>query len=189
MIKPTIGRVVWFFPSIAFMASINHAYSDPTQPLAAIVSYVWSDEMVNLSVHDQNGKQFNVTSVPLLQEGEPPILGASFHAEWMPYQAAQAKKDAMASEGKPDKSTTELELERVNGHAITLQGSLDQAGRELAGARLQIESLQDLLSSARVIAQRNGEDTAWQRFDERIASLGIGTITAKTFKVLPSDKA
>jgi len=186
MIKPTIGRVVWFFPSVAFMAELGHAYSDPSQPLAAIVSYVWSDALINLSVHDQNGKQFNVTSVPLWQEGEGQT-GIPFHAEWMPYQAAQAKKDAFSSEGKPDKSAMELELERANGHARTLQGSLDQAHRELNACRQVIATLQDVLSSARAIAQREGADTEWQRFDKRIEALGIGAVTAKTFRILPSD--
>lgn len=47
--------------------------------------------------------------------------------------------------------------------------------------------LQDLLSSARCIAQRRGVDTAWERFDARLESAGITGITAKTFRVLPSD--
>jgi NTP pyrophosphatase (non-canonical NTP hydrolase) len=51
----------------------------------------------------------------------------------------------------------------------------------------RIKELEDLLTSARTIAQRNGEGTAWERFDERLAKAGIGSITAKVFKVLPSD--
>lgn len=47
--------------------------------------------------------------------------------------------------------------------------------------------LEDLLTSARAICQRRGADTAWERFDQRIASFGIGAVTAKVFKVLPSD--
>lgn len=44
-----------------------------------------------------------------------------------------------------------------------------------------------LLASARVIAQRQGQETAWDRFDESIAKLGISAVTARTYKVLPSD--
>lgn len=47
--------------------------------------------------------------------------------------------------------------------------------------------LEDLLTSARCIAQRNGHDTHWKRFDERLASAGIGSVTAKVFKYIPSD--
>lgn len=50
-----------------------------------------------------------------------------------------------------------------------------------------IVELKDVLSSARAICQRRGADTAWERFDERIASFGVGAVTAKVFKVLPSD--
>ncbi len=50
-----------------------------------------------------------------------------------------------------------------------------------------IDELTDLLRSARCIAERKGADTAWERFSERIGALGIGSVTAKVFKVLPSD--
>lgn len=47
--------------------------------------------------------------------------------------------------------------------------------------------LEDLLSSARAIAQRRGQGTAWERFDNRLAAAGISDVTAKTFPILPSD--
>lgn len=53
--------------------------------------------------------------------------------------------------------------------------------------RERVIELSDLLASARAIAQRKGEDTAWERFDERLNGAGIGSVTAKVFKVLPSD--
>jgi len=49
------------------------------------------------------------------------------------------------------------------------------------------EELRDLLTSARAIAERKGADTAWERFSQRLADAGIGSMTAKVFKVLPSD--
>jgi len=51
----------------------------------------------------------------------------------------------------------------------------------------QIDELKDVLRSARCIAERQGIDTAWVRFSERIGKLGIGSVTAKVFKVLPED--
>lgn len=50
------------------------------------------------------------------------------------------------------------------------------------------DELIDLLTSARAIAERRGVDTAWERFSARLAEAGIGSITAKVFKVLQSDK-
>ena len=55
------------------------------------------------------------------------------------------------------------------------------------GLRAEIVELKDLLTSARCICQRQGADTAWERFDARLAAAGIGNVTAKVFKVLPSD--
>lgn len=52
----------------------------------------------------------------------------------------------------------------------------------------RIAELEDVLRSAHAIARRNGENTAWRRFAERIASMGIGSVTANVFKVLESDK-
>jgi len=61
----------------------------------------------------------------------------------------------------------------------------DQAAIQYALDRLA--ELSDVLTSARCIAERRGADTAWERFSERIGRLGIGSVTAKVFKVLPSD--
>lgn len=80
MIKPTIGRVVWFHPA---------GSSNDDQPLAAIVAHVWSDTCVNLAVFDANGIASNQTSVFLFQgDSDRP---SSSYCEWMPYQIGQAK--------------------------------------------------------------------------------------------------
>lgn len=91
VISPTVGRVVWYHPFA----------SDPSpdpgkQPLAAIVTHVWSDTCVNLAVFDTNGGTFGKTSVLLINgDMEQPRRG---YAEWMPYQKGQAAKhDAMAA--------------------------------------------------------------------------------------------
>jgi hypothetical protein len=88
MIKPTVGRVVWFTPSIY---ARDHAPLDPRQPLAAIVAYVWHDRMINVAFFDQNGVAHNATSVTLLQDDDlKPEHG--YFASWMPYQKGQAAK-------------------------------------------------------------------------------------------------
>ena len=87
MIKPTVGRVVWYTPS-----TYDHekmAAAQP-QPLAAIVAHVWSDTCVNLAVFDANGIAHNRTSVLLVQD-DAARPDAGF-CEWMPYQKGQAAK-------------------------------------------------------------------------------------------------
>lgn len=84
MIKPTVGRVVWFRP-----------YGDrepKMQPLAAIITYVHSDTEVNLAVFGVDGTNFSATIITLKQEEDQKIVG--MYCEWMPYQIGQAKKEA-----------------------------------------------------------------------------------------------
>jgi hypothetical protein len=51
----------------------------------------------------------------------------------------------------------------------------------------RVKELEDLLTSAHAIVKRQGEGTAWGRFSERLSKAGIGSITPRVFKVLPSD--
>lgn len=85
MIKPTVGRVVWYWPS----------GPAGTQPLAAIIAHVWSDTCVNLAIFNASGAPMDTppTSILLLQEGNERPSGGHF-CEWMPYQIGQAKKHA-----------------------------------------------------------------------------------------------
>lgn len=100
MIKPTVGRVVWFTPGATLPA--DFLLIDPEQPCNAHIAYVWNDRLVNLTVSDHYGKTFNFTSVRLLQDddatsGLPGFLPEfGYFAEWMPYQVGQAAKHAAA---------------------------------------------------------------------------------------------
>jgi hypothetical protein len=92
MIKPTIGRVLWYHPV---------GSTAEEQPLAAVVAHMWSDTCVNLAVFNANGEARNATSVLLYQgEGERP---SSNYAEWMPYQQGQAAKTEAAEKQLADK--------------------------------------------------------------------------------------
>ncbi len=82
MIRPTIGRVVWFYKSVE--PGLHKG------PLAAHVCYVHSDSLVNLMVITENGEPSAETSVTLVQEnGEVPTFS---YCTWMPYQKGQAQK-------------------------------------------------------------------------------------------------
>lgn len=97
MIKPSIGRKVWYRPSAADKAGNFGMRTAGDQPLDATVLAVWGDRCVNLSVSDIYGKQFSLTSARLRQPGEPVPVDAEGndiggYAEWMPYQLGQAAK-------------------------------------------------------------------------------------------------
>ena len=88
MTQPTVGRVVWFWPSINELLALPRA----GQPLAAHVAAVSEDgSTVNLQVIDANGYAHACQDVPFFEGGHPD--GRSY-ADWMPYQRAQhAKQD------------------------------------------------------------------------------------------------
>jgi hypothetical protein len=82
VIRPTVGRIVWFRPS---------GPNGPT--LAAIVCGVNSDTSVNLHVLGMFGDSLGGhVSIHLKQEDSetPPAP----YAEWMPYQLKQVERDA-----------------------------------------------------------------------------------------------
>lgn len=94
LITPTVGRVVWYWPSQQEIDARALAIYDQAQPMAATVAYVCDDRMVNLSVVDHSGFQFRRTSVKLLQEDDArPHTSEGPFAEWMPYQKNAALKD------------------------------------------------------------------------------------------------
>lgn len=89
MIRPTVGRVVWFHPHRSdpmweFLCSEK-------QPCAGIVAFVTHDHMVSLTVFDHCGVSHPRQNVWLLQDDERPPDDASW-CEWMPYQKGHAEK-------------------------------------------------------------------------------------------------
>ena len=97
MIKPTVGRIVIYTPQ-----PIDGLAQNGNEPLAAIVTAVWSDTCVNLAVFDANGIPANRTSVLLLQDdAKRPVrldeetgeeVETGYFCEWMPYQKDLAAK-------------------------------------------------------------------------------------------------
>lgn len=85
MIKPTVGRVVYYYPE----------KGQPEQ--AAIVAKVHDDRCVNLMVIIPDGRTVGMTSIRLAQpEDEIPVTGP--YCAWMPFQVgqSQAVKDAQS---------------------------------------------------------------------------------------------
>jgi len=94
LIKPTVGRDVWYRPTQADTQGIGRMFTLPGQPLAAKVLAVWGDRMVNVQVTDIGGRQFPITSCPLVQEGDP-VPDQGGYVEWMPFQLGRAREDAV----------------------------------------------------------------------------------------------
>jgi len=85
MIKPTIGRVV--------LVQNRSASTDQNQAEPALITYVWSDTMINVGGFDHNGVPFSFSSLQLLQDDE--AAPSYCYSEWMPYQKEQAAKTAI----------------------------------------------------------------------------------------------
>lgn len=102
LIKPTVGRKVWFRPNRPKDSPLiidNRVVQQFTaEPLDATVLCTWTDRCVNLLVVDHAGAVHAPRSVTMRQEGDPEPGG--HYCEWMPYQAGQAAKAAAESTDK-----------------------------------------------------------------------------------------
>lgn len=73
-----------------------------------------------------------------------------------------------------------MELETINKLYLELsQFATAKTAREL--------ELEELLRSAHAIAERQGAGTKWDRFAASLAAAGISAVTARTYRILPSD--
>lgn len=94
MIKPSIGRKVWYWPGPNLHSASGSIHvRDRQQALDATVVYVHHDRCVNLHVIDHDGFIHTVHSAQLLQPEDPAPNPADPYAAWMPFQVGQAKGD------------------------------------------------------------------------------------------------
>ena len=154
VIKPTIGRRVWFRPSAAFLAS-NPILTqfNPEQPMDAGIVYVHHDHMVNLIVTDHVGKTLAVPSVPLLAGHYVADEDTDVYCccEWMPYQKSQAAKTEVADKGivlepkyREPTQREQLEYALVSGAASALAISPGNARQVVDGINVVLDTLHPL---------------------------------------------
>jgi hypothetical protein len=98
MIKPTVGRKVWFHSNGHRVITTagnqpEHHVSDDT--MDATILCVHGDRCVNVLVVDHSGTCHGIRSITLRQEGDP--VPTCAYVEWMPYQTGQAKKQEAAA--------------------------------------------------------------------------------------------
>lgn len=151
IIKPTIGRRVWFRPSAAFLASNpTLAQLNPEQPMDAGIVYVQHDHMVNLIVTDHVGKTLAVPSVPLLAGHYVADEDTDVYCccEWMPYQKGQAAKTEAADKGivlepkyREPTQREQLEYALVSGAASALAISPGNARQVVDGIKVVLDML------------------------------------------------
>jgi hypothetical protein len=91
-IKPTNGRIVWFYPAIGDPAfpPITPEYRAERGGYAAMVTWCHNDGTISVLAADGAGNPHGRRLLPLRQDDEPDPEGA--FCEWMPYQRGQAAK-------------------------------------------------------------------------------------------------
>ncbi|BEP44035.1 Gp49 family protein [Variovorax sp. V15] len=107
LIPPTVGRVVWFYPSL-LTGEAGFASPKGDTPLAAIIAHVWSDTLLNLAVFDANGASHSRTSVRLIHEDLTADRPSEAFCMWMPFQKGQAKAQTAAAAPPGDAVTEQL---------------------------------------------------------------------------------
>lgn len=90
MIQPTPGRIVWFHAGDHDDMLRGDLPARTSKPHAAIVAYVWSDTMINLTVCKSDGETVGRTSIYLKQDGGRAPSAGEAYACWMPYQISAA---------------------------------------------------------------------------------------------------
>lgn len=118
IIKPTIGRRVWFRCNDSFAKEKGIYRIDDVQAMDAGIVYVHGDSMVNLIVTDHIGNTHAINSVALVDASD----GNSYAmwCEWMPYQKEQAKSKCAVIEPATEQQI-EQEIQSKNLNAPRLK--------------------------------------------------------------------
>ena len=118
IIKPTIGRRVWFRCNDSFAKEKGIYRIDDVQAMDAGIVYVHGDSMVNLIVTDHIGNSHAINSVALVDASD----GNSYAmwCEWMPYQKEQAKsKCAVIEPATEQQIEQEIQSKNLNAPRLT----------------------------------------------------------------------
>lgn len=120
IIKPTVGRKVWYRPSEQDIK--GGMVSGNSQPIDATIVFVHSDRMVNLALFDANGMPHQRTSVDLVQDDGGASNQGGGYCEWMPFQTGQARAHAKAAESDEMKFAPESPLSATSGELVDPTG-------------------------------------------------------------------
>lgn len=137
IIKPTIGRRVWFRCNDSFAKEKGIYRIDDVQAMDAGIVYVHGDAMVNLIVTDHIGNTHAINSVALVDEADG--YSYAMWCEWMPYQKEQ---------GKTVKST-----DPTNDNQACASGGASSNGYQLNAKRENAFLVAQLLSNNKISAE------------------------------------
>ncbi len=112
IIKPTIGRRVWFRCNDSFAKEKGIYRIDDVQAMDAGIVYVHGDTMVNLIVTDHIGNTHAINSVSIVDEAN--ANSYAMWCEWMPYQKEQVKKH-----GAEQQIEQEIQSKNLNAPRLT----------------------------------------------------------------------
>jgi hypothetical protein len=96
MIKPTIGRKVWFYPN---QQEDKGFRLEEHQPCDATIVYVHDERTVNAVVLSHEGIAVIMFKLKLLQDDDPIPPRTERYLTWMPYQIGQAAKHEKDPDG------------------------------------------------------------------------------------------
>lgn len=130
VIKPGIGRRLWYWPSITdqIKTATSMAILSPYQALDAGVCYVHTTRCVNLLVTDHAGRLHERASVRLLQGDEQPQPGQA-HVQWLSRQVVQAARTELLN------GETANVLQTLGSHLLLLVTELRELRRLVQAAK------------------------------------------------------
>lgn len=171
MIKPTIGRKVWFRPNGC--GSLNGATLnnfDKDQPMDATIVCVHGDRMVNLLVVDHGGAPHMQRSVALRQPDE--IAPPGFYCEWVPFQAGQAKAADVVNLPVRDVKQFSVGVERLAAQLPDNAEIMRTIGAKSAAPRVTMDEIEASIASEHYFTAGEGV---------------IGAFAAGQFRVSDAD--
>ena len=183
--------------SAVYLAPPDAAPSVAPEPVAWEGGEGWESLAWELCA-DENGED---ACNELIWEGGP--IPEPWGDRWMKYEGEAKRLIALVHKHAAHPPRAPLTEEIESADKLLRHLGLDPERCRTEGGSLNVSriktlladaaptaresAMEELLRSAAAIAQRHGAGTAWDRFGASIKALGIGAITARTYRLLPSD--
>jgi len=154
IIPPTVGRIVWYWPS-KHDESVDIGFYDDT-PLRADICYVHEDGTVNLSINDCTGKSFTRCEITVFPGDVAGCYLPRPFATWPP-QERPAKKPEERDTSLQELQAIDLDTRREQLRALRLQN--DHAELVNEANRQQIEATKLAIGVLRKNSQEQAKKT------------------------------
>lgn len=194
MIRPTIGRVVWYFEDKdkydEYMKT-KDGQEPLSQPWAMLITYVHGDHLVNVAGWNTYGTAMYRNSLRLWQEGDDAPVGS--FVSWMPYQLASAKAWGTNGDGKPDTAPSKDGSVSGEKHAgLPVAGYKPQSGTNVLLVNENKALEERVLRQLDVLANDASFDKRWLAIGRTAIENGFMAVNRAVFQPtrteLPEDK-